>query len=82
MNTTAFVTTEFGKLKVNEMMVLFTETDRLYVLNSGQGIYMVTYESGFYPKTFCNIKDILETIVEEIKIVELPDGRLFVSSSP
>ena len=80
MEARQFITEEFAKLKFNEMLVIFTESDRLYVLNTGDGIYIVTYESGFYPKTFRNIKDILETITERIAIVELPDGRMFVSN--
>jgi hypothetical protein len=80
MDTFEFVTTEFNKLKINEMMVLFIESDRLYVLKTEDGLYMVTYESGFYPKTFCNCRDFLATINEKILIVELPDGKMFVSS--
>jgi hypothetical protein len=80
MEARTLITEEFPKMKVNEMLVIFTESDRLYVLNTGEGVYIVTYESGFYPKTFRNIKDILETITEHISIVELPDGRMFISN--
>jgi hypothetical protein len=79
MKASELITTEFPKLKALEMMSIFTETDILYVLNVGDGTYTATYNSGKYPKTFVNIRDILRTINEPVAIVELPDGRMFVS---